>query len=76
MPFMHKHIKRVKTPQLLREYRNTLLQIVSIEYDLKLSMYLQHPGELKEDLADEMQEYINYSSCLQRSEERRVGKEC
>lgn len=71
MPFMHKHIKRVKTPQLLREYRNTILQIASIEYDLKLSMYLQHPRELKEDLADEMEEYINYASCLQKEIEER-----
>lgn len=71
MPFMHKHIKKVETPQLLREYRNTVLQIASLDYDLKLSIYLQHPGELKEDLAVEMQEYIDYASSLQKEIEER-----
>lgn len=71
MPFMHKHIEKVETPQLLREYRNTILQIASLDYDLKLHIYLQHPAVIKEQIADEMQEFIDYASSLGQEIEKR-----
>ena len=71
MPYIHKHIKKVKTPQLLREYRNTILQIASLDYDLKLHMYLEHPVAIKEEIANELQDIIVYGEFLQKEIESR-----
>jgi len=71
MPFIHKHIKKVSTPQLLREYRNTILQIASLDYDLKLHMYLEHPVAIKEEVADELRDLIVYGEFLQKEIESR-----
>lgn len=61
MPFVHCPLNRVETPQLLREYRYTIIQIAAFDYDLKLHVYLGHPKQVKEAIADEMEEYIEYS---------------
>lgn len=71
MPYIHKHIKKVATPQLLREYRNTILLIASLDYDLKLHMYLDHPAAVKEEIANELQEFVDYASFLQKEIETR-----
>ena len=64
MPFVHCPLNRVETPQLLREYRSTNIHIVSLDYDLLLNIYLGHPKQVKEAIATEMQEYIEYSKML------------
>jgi hypothetical protein len=64
MPFVHCPLNRIVTPQLLREYRSTIIHIASLDYDLKLHIYLGHPKQVKEAIADEMQEYIKYSELL------------
>ena len=64
MPFVHCPLNRVETPALLRDYRSTIIHIASLDYDLKLNIYLGHPKQVKEAIDDEMQEYINYSVLL------------
>lgn len=71
MPYIHKHVKKISTPQLLREYRNTILQIASLEYDLKMHIYLSHPVAIKEEIADELKDFIVYSEFLQKEIEKR-----
>lgn len=64
MPFVHCPLNRVETTQLLREYRSTNIHIVSLDYDLLLNIYLGQPKQVKEAIADELQEYIKYSELL------------
>lgn len=66
MPYVHKNVVRIETPQLLREYRSSIIHIASLEYDLKLAIYLGHPQIVKEVLAEEMEEYIQYSIMLEK----------
>lgn len=54
----------MKTPQLLREYRNTLIHISALDYDLKLHIHLGHPKIVKEAIAEEIDEYTNYYTSL------------
>lgn len=61
MPFVHCPLNKIETPQLLRDYRSTIIHIASLDYDLKLSIYLGHPKQVKETISEEMEEYINYS---------------
>jgi hypothetical protein len=61
MPFVHCPLFKVETPQLLRDYRSTIIHIATLDYDLKLHIYLGHPKVIKEAIADEMEEYIQYS---------------
>lgn len=71
MPYIHSSIKRLETPQLLREYRSTIIHIAALDYDLKLHIYLGHPKKVKEAIADEMTEYINYANVLSKELESR-----
>lgn len=66
MPYIHSSIKRMETPQLLRDYRSTIIQIAALDYDLKLHIYLGHPKKVKEAIADEIDEYINYAIVLEK----------
>lgn len=61
MPFVHCPLHKIETPQLLRDYRSTIIHIASLDYDLKLSIYLGHPKTIKEAISDEIEEYIDYS---------------
>ena len=64
MPFVYCKLDKIETPALLREYRSTIMTIASLDYDLKLSIYLGHPKNFKEIIAAEMEEYITYSKTL------------
>lgn len=60
MPFVHTPLHKFETPALLRDYRSTTIHIASLDYDLKLAIYLGHPANVKQALSDEMEEYIEY----------------
>lgn len=64
MPFVYCKLDKIETPALLRDYRSTLITIASLDYDLKLSMYLKHPNNFKEIIIAEMEEHIAYSKTL------------
>lgn len=71
MPYIHSSLHKLETPQLLREYRSSIIHIASLDYDLKLAIYLGHPAKVKQAIADEMEEWIQYSILLSKDLERR-----
>ena len=64
MPFVYCKLDKIETPALLRDYRSTIITIASLDYDLKVSIYLGHPKNFKEIIIAEMEEYIAYSKTL------------
>lgn len=71
MPYIHSSFHKMETPQLLREYRSSIIHIASLDYDLKLHIYLGHPPKVKQAIAEEMDEWIQYSIILSKELERR-----
>lgn len=64
MPFIYKPLNRFESKELIREIHQTAIVIASIEYDLNLAIYLNHPAVLKESYTDEIQEYKEYKNIL------------
>jgi hypothetical protein len=62
MPFIYCPLNKIETPQLLRDYRSALITIASLEYDLRLAIYLGHPGSFREVICSEIEEYFEYSN--------------
>ena len=56
MPFIYKPLNRFKSKELIREIHQTAIVIASIEYDLNLAIYLNHPADIKEHYAEEIVE--------------------
>lgn len=71
MPFVHCKLVKIETPALLRDYRSTIITIASLDYDLKLSIYLGHPENYKEIIIAEMEDYIAYSEILSKELQKR-----
>lgn len=72
MPFIFKTLNRYETKELIREIRETSIQIACIVYDLNYSLYLNHPAELIEDFAQEITDYKTYKSELEEELKRRA----
>lgn len=64
MPFSYCPFNKIETPQLLRDYRSALIAIASLEYDLRLAIYLGHPKTIREIICCEIEEYFDYSNKL------------
>ena len=64
MPFIFKPLNRYETKELIREIRETSIQIACIQYDLNYSLYLNHPPKLIEDFTQEITDYKTYKSEL------------
>ena len=54
MPFIYKPLNRFESKELIREIHQTTIVIASIEYDLNLAIYLNHPAEIQESYAEEI----------------------
>ena len=72
MPFIFKPLNRYETKDLIREIRETSIQIACIVYDLNYSLYLNHPLELIEDFAQEITDYKTYKSELEEELKKRA----
>ena len=64
MPFIYKPLYRFESKELIREIHQTAIVIASIEYDLNLAIYLNHPADIKESYADEIKEHKDYKNIL------------
>jgi len=72
MPYIFKPLNRYETKELIREIRETSIQIACLVYDLNYSLYLNHPPELIEDFAQEVTDYKAYISVLEEELKRRA----
>ena len=72
MPFIYKPLQRFETKELIREVRETSIQIACVIYDLNHALYLNHPAEIIESLAAEIKDIKEYKSQLETELKKRA----
>ena len=72
MPFIFKPLQRYETKELIRDIRETSIQIACLLYDLNYSLYLNHPADIIESLTAEITDFKEYKSQLETELKKRA----
>lgn len=72
MPFIFKPLNRCEKKELIRDIRETSIQIACVQYDLNFALYLNHPAEIIESLTAEVIEFKEYQLELETELKRRA----
>ena len=71
MPFIFKPLQRFETKELIKEIRETSIQIACLEYDLHFALYLNHPRNMLKDFTIELAVYKEYKLLLESELQKR-----
>jgi hypothetical protein len=72
MAFIFKPLQSWQTKELIRELRETSVQVALLQYDLRMCAYLNHPIEIGTAILLELNDYKAYKLTLKKELEKRV----